>query len=111
MIKRKQLKILNLKFILLKEKKNQINIGIYPNDKKFEIKTNNNDIGKSDIIIDSALSGEDIEININHKYLTDSFQSLHNDSVSILFNGYNKAVIISAIGDISFLYLIMPMNK
>ena len=58
-----------------------------------------------------GLPGEEIEINFNHKYIIDCFQSIDCDSVSLSFNGLNKPVVIKGIGDKTFTYLVMPMNR
>ncbi len=90
---------------------NQLTFKISPEGKKFEIESKNNTVGETNYTIDSALEGEDILINVNHRYFTDCFQSITTDSVSISFSGQAKPIIISGIGDTSFLYLVMPMNR
>ncbi len=96
---------------IFSDKFNQIHMTVLPHDKVFEIKTNNSDIGEYVQKVDSSLSGENIEMNFNHKYIADSFQSLDSDSISFTFNGQNKPLIIQGVSDKSFLYLVMPMNK
>ena len=90
---------------------NQINFYINPKEKIFKISSKNENIGEIVDNIDAALSGEIIDINLNYKYISDSFQSIYSDSVSLLFSGLNKPVIVRGIGDNSFFYLMMPMNK
>lgn len=96
---------------IFSDKFNQINFKINPNLKLCEIKTKNNDIGENKTTIDSAISGDPIEINFNYKYIIDCFQSIDSDSVTLQFNGINKPMIISPISDGSFRYLVMPMNR
>ena len=93
------------------DKFNQINFKIDPISKTCEIKTKNNDIGENKTQLDSAISGEPIEINFNYKYIIDCFQSIDSDSVSLNFNSMNKPMIISPVSDTSFRYLVMPMNR
>ncbi len=93
------------------DKFNQINIKIDPPAKKCQIKTKNNDVGENTTILDSAITGEFIEINFNYKYIVDCFQSIDSDSVSLVFNGLNKPVIITPVSDTSFRYIVMPMNR
>jgi DNA polymerase-3 subunit beta len=90
---------------------NQINIKALPSKKTFELTTKNSNIGENLNKIDANLSGEDIEINFNYKYITDCFQSIDSDSVSLDFNGLNRPIVIKGVSDNSFLYLVMPMNK
>ncbi len=93
------------------DKFNQINIKIDPQTKKCHLKTKNNDIGENITILDSAITGEAIDINFNHKYITDCLQSIDSDSVCLAFNGLNKPVIVTPVSDTSFRYIVMPMNR
>lgn len=90
---------------------NQLSMKVHPSKKMFELKTRNSDVGENVNKIDAALSGEDLDINFNHKYIVDCFQSIDSDSVTLQFNGLNRPVIIRGVSDKSFMYLVMPMNK
>ena len=79
--------------------------------KTLEIKTKNNDVGENTTNLSAALTGEDIQISFNYKNIFDCFQSVDADSLSLSFNGLNKALIIKGVGDKTFFYLAMPMNK
>ncbi len=96
---------------LFSDKFNQIVLNIKPKDKKFEIESKNNDIGENISLVDGALSGEEVSANFNYKYVLDCFQSIEADSLSLELSGNNKAMIIRGVGDTSFLYLVMPMNR
>jgi DNA polymerase III sliding clamp (beta) subunit (PCNA family) len=58
-----------------------------------------------------ALSGENVSANFNYKYILDCFQSIAGDSLNLELNGSNRPMIIKAVGDASFMYLVMPMNR
>lgn len=96
---------------IFSDKFNQVNIEINPKEKIFQIKTKNNDVGECIKKIHGAVSGESLDINFNHRYLTDSFQSIDSDSLTLSFTGPNKPLVIKGLPDQSFLYLVMPMNK
>jgi DNA polymerase-3 subunit beta len=96
---------------IFSDKFNQINFKINPSSKKCEIKTKNSDVGENVTNLDSAITGEPIEINFNYKYIVDCFQSIDSDSVTMYFNGLNKPMVISPVSDTSFRYLVMPMNR
>lgn len=96
---------------IFSDKFNQINLRAEPTKKTFEVKTSNADLGESVNKIDAALTGEDVAVNFNHKYVTDCFSSLGTDSVTLSFNGLNRPLVIRGVGDSSFLYLVMPMNR
>lgn len=78
---------------------------------QIHIHSRNTDIGENNTSVDAAITGGDIEMYLNHKYLSDAFSALHGDSINFSFTEKNKPCIIKSVGDSSFLYLIMPMNR
>ncbi len=96
---------------VMSDKFNQINLVIYPVKKVFEMKTKNTELGENIYSIDAALSGKDIDISFNLKYVSDCLNSLTADSVSVSLNDVSKPMVIRGVGDKSFLYLVMPMNR
>jgi DNA polymerase-3 subunit beta len=96
---------------IFSDKLNQIVLTIRPEEKTFEIESKNTDIGENTTIIAGALSGEEVSANFNFKYILDCFQSISGDSLNLELNSNNKPMIIRAVGDPSFMYLIMPMNR
>ncbi len=96
---------------IFSDKFNQVNISVVGEAKKCEIRTKNNDIGENLSNIDAAITGEDIEINFNYKYIIDCFQSVDSDSVTLTFNGLHRPMIIMPTSDTTFRYIVMPMNR
>lgn len=92
------------------DKFNQITFEVDPEEKKFFIRTHNNDIGETTAYIDAAIQGDDIEMSFNYRYVTDCFQSITTDSISLSLSS-GRPMILKGVGDSSFLYLVMPMNK
>jgi DNA polymerase III subunit beta len=93
------------------DKFNQITISIKPTEKVFEVESKNVDIGENTTTLSGALTGESVSVNFNYKYILDCFQSIGSDSLNLKLNGSNKPMIIRPVGDSSFMYLIMPMNR
>lgn len=96
---------------IFSDKFNQVTFNIKPSEKVFEIEAKNSDIGENITLIAGALSGENITLNFNYKYIIDCFPSMSSDSLVLDFNGSNRPMIMRPIGDSSFLYLVMPMNR
>jgi DNA polymerase III subunit beta len=90
---------------------NQLSLRVSPKDKKFEIESKNSTVGESVQNVDAVLEGDEISINVNHRYFTDCFQSLMTDSLVLNFSGQAKPIVVKGVGDQSFLYLVMPMNQ
>ena len=96
---------------IFSDKFNQVTFNIKPEEKVFEIEAKNTDIGENVTLIGGVLSGENITLNFNYKYIIDCFASITTDSVNLIFSGSNRPMIIKPIGDPSFMYLVMPMNR
>lgn len=88
-----------------------ISLSVKPSESKFILSTKNNDVGESSTEVAAALTGEDLDINFNYRYINDSISSMGSDSISFDFSGANKPLVIKPVGDTSFLYLVMPMNR
>jgi len=90
---------------------NQVSVKVQPSKKTFEVQTKNSNVGESSNLITATLSGEEINMNFNYKYISDCFQSIDSDTINLRFNGLNKPVVIQGVSDRSFTYLVMPMNN
>lgn len=90
---------------------NQVKLKIDTKNKTLNIESKNNDVGESKESITASVSGEDLELNFNSKYLIDCMQSIFSDSLVLDFGGMGKPLIINGTTDKSFLYIVMPMNR
>ncbi len=95
----------------LSDKFNQITLHIKPKEKVFEIESKNNDVGENTTMVSAALTGDDVSLHFNVKYITDCFQSISSDSLVLELNGSSKPMLIKPVGDPLFMYVVMPMNK
>lgn len=89
----------------------QIGFTIDPKKRSCELHASHANVGSFKEQLDASITGEALSINFNYRYLLDCFQSISTDSVSLSFNGLGKPLIIRGVGDNSFLYLVMPMNR
>ncbi len=90
---------------------NQLTLKLSSKNKSFEIESKNSNVGESIHTVEAVVEGDDISINVNHRYFTDCFQSITTDSISLNFSGQAKPIIVQGVGDSSFLYIVMPMNQ
>jgi DNA polymerase III subunit beta len=88
-----------------------VKFNISPKDNSVKLMTKNNDLGESSTEIPSVISGDELDINFNYKYINDCLSTVNSDSVTFYFNGPGKPLVIKPVNDSSFLYLVMPMNK
>ncbi len=99
------------KMQIFADKFGKTSLHIYPNKSTFTASARNSDLGEVFDSPDATVSGEDLDIAFNHKYLADSLQSITSDSVSLSFAGAGKPLLIRGIDDSTFTYLVMPMNR
>ncbi|HMP67317.1 MAG TPA: DNA polymerase III subunit beta [Candidatus Paceibacterota bacterium] len=92
------------------DKFNQVIFSIFPEDGIFEINSNANGVGETKNILKSKITGENIKIAFNSKYIIDCFSSIKSDSVDLKFNGFDRPMIIQGSNDKSFLYLVSNIN-
>jgi len=95
---------------IFSDKFNRITFEIKPKEKHFRVITSNQDVGDSSNDIPAAINGSALTLNFNYKNIIDSFQSVTTDSLVFKF-GDKKPLMIQGIGDSSFTYITMPMNK
>ncbi|MEY4747282.1 MAG: hypothetical protein RLZZ416_331 [Candidatus Parcubacteria bacterium] len=88
-----------------------VGLHLYPKKKIFSATARSNEIGEMSDSIDSALSGEDLDINFHIGYLADCLPSIESDSVALGFSGAGKPLVIRGVSDTSFTYLVMPLNR
>jgi DNA polymerase-3 subunit beta len=96
---------------IFSDKFNKLSVKIKPKEKHFELSTKNADVGENSHVLESVCEGEDLEINFNYKYITDSLQSIESDSVILEFSGLTRPLVMKGTSDKSFTYLVMPINK
>ena len=89
----------------------QISFHLYPKKKIFTVTARSADVGEMSDSVEAAISGEDIDINFNLRYISDCLQSIKSDSVTLYFAGEGKPLIIKGVSDKEFLYMVMPLNK
>lgn len=93
------------------DKFHQVQFSIQPNKKRVTVKAKNPDVGEAVTHLDAVIEGEELEISFNLRYLTDVFQTLTTDSVTLSFGGVGRPMVLTCVGDSSFRYLVMPMNR
>jgi len=89
---------------------NKVNITTNKKNKTCEIKAKS-DKGENITKINAAILGDDINAHFNQKYIMDYLQSTNDDSLSLLFNGDNKPMIIKGVNNNSLLYIVTQYNK
>ncbi len=97
--------------LIFSDSLNQLHLTISPSEKLFEIESKNNTVGENVYAVEAIIEGDDLTINVNHRYLTDCFQSIPSDTVNLSFSGQTRPIVVTGLEDKTFMYLTMPMNK
>ena len=68
-------------------------------------------VGQVTHSIDIQKQGEDIEVKYNNKFFLDVLSTLQGDVITCNFTTPNKPLFIQSKQDVSFTYLLMPLNR
>lgn len=90
---------------------NQITFHLNPKGGSCVVEARSPEVGESSDEVRATLKGEMLDIHFNYRYITDCFTALTGDSVLMVFSGLGRPLVMKSIGDATFLYLVMPMNK
>jgi DNA polymerase-3 subunit beta len=90
---------------------NHVTLKLRPDDNLVEITSQNGEVGENTSLLPASVSGEELTINLNLRYLLDGLQAQSDPQITLQFNGRNKPILLSGTTDSSFRYLIMPLNR
>jgi len=90
---------------------NQTTLSVEPKNKVFTVHTEHQSVGETTDSLSAALEGEELTIRFNQRYLMDALHSISADSVTVQFAGQSHPAVVRPVGDTTFLYLVMPMNR
>lgn len=93
---------------LFSSKIQDIKLNFNPKNKKLSISASSSNIGEAKSSIKGEIKGEEIEININWKYLLDGLNAIDSSEVIFGLNDNMSPVMIMPVGDKSYFYILMP---
>lgn len=93
------------------DKFNQTTITLDTKQKLCTVHTESQSVGELTDTVHVALTGASITQSFNQRYLIDAFQSIRSDSVTFSLKGPGAPMVARGVGDTSFTYLVMPMNR
>lgn len=80
-------------------------------DTQCTLHSKNEAIGQVTHTIKATKTGEDIEVKYNNKYFLEVFSHLEGDVITCMFSTPNRPMFIRGTKDITFTYLLMPLNR
>ncbi|MFA6534498.1 MAG: DNA polymerase III subunit beta [Patescibacteria group bacterium] len=78
---------------------------------KFEILSQDPDLGENKSQITAEIKGGPININLNYRFLIDGLNNIKTKKIFLGFNSDSTPVIIKPVGEDDYLYLIMPIKN
>jgi DNA polymerase-3 subunit beta len=90
---------------------NRLTIKTYKDDDIIDIDSKNSNIGESTTRVEANISGDDVSMGFNHRYISEVLPHITTDSITLKFIDQNRPLIITPVGDTTFLYLVMPVNR
>ena len=67
-------------------------------------------VGRANDMIPASVTGNDVEIGFNNRYLLDALKNADTDEVRVLLNGSLQPMIIRPVSGQSFTFLVVPMR-
>lgn len=89
----------------------QVHLALKASEKMFMVSAASASVGETKDKIPAQLSGEDIEMNFNARYITDALAVVSGDGVQFSIAGEGKPMLITDSPARGFTYLVMPMNR
>lgn len=80
-------------------------------NKKCTVHSKSEKVGQVTHTINAVIEGEDIEVKYNNKFFLEVIPHIQGDSIQCMFTTPNKPLFIQGKQDISFIYLLMPLNR
>lgn len=78
---------------------------------KFEILSQDSDLGENKSQVEAEIKGGPISINLNYRFLIDGLNNIKTKKIFLGFNSDSTPVIIKPVSEDNYLYLIMPIKN
>jgi DNA polymerase-3 subunit beta len=95
---------------LFSSKINDLRLKVVPKKSLVEVFAQDAEIGENISELKGEIKGKEIEIIFNHKYLLDGLNNISSNKVILGLNGEASPGILKPVGDLSFIYVIMPIK-
>jgi len=93
------------------DKFNQIDFKVDSKDGEIEINSRNQEVGENISKLKVEVEGEEIEMSFNVRYIIDCLGLINTDQIKFQFMEKNRPLLLEGVGDDSFRYIVMPINR
>lgn len=95
---------------VLADKNNIVKLSINSNGQEISISVDSPDVATGQESMPAQISGDDLDIAFNVKYLLDGLKALPSNEIQLQLNNATNPVILTPIGALKMTYLIMPVQ-
>lgn len=95
---------------LFSGKVNNIQLSIFPKNSSIDISAKDIDLGENKSQLEAKITGKDLDVVFNYRYLLDGLNNIFSDKVIIGLNSSSSPVAIKPVGDDSYNYIVMPIK-
>ncbi|NSW52789.1 MAG: DNA polymerase III subunit beta [Anaerolineae bacterium] len=99
--------------IIAREGSNVVVMNVMPENggpARVQLSAQSEETGQSEIVVDAALSGPELQIAFNVKYLREALDVINTPNVILEANAKNTPAMLCPAGDNSFQHIVMPMH-
>lgn len=89
---------------------NEVVLKITAKEKQVEIFSQDADIGEASLNIPAKIEGSSIKVSFNWKFLIDGLVNIKSSEIVFEFQGDDGPAVIRPVGDVSYLYVVMPIK-
>jgi len=89
---------------------NNVELKLSPKSKVLEINAETSEVGSNNSKIPAEISGKELAVIYNYKYLLDGFNSISGDQAVLKVNGEGMPTVLTSDTDKNFLYIIMSIR-
>jgi DNA polymerase III subunit beta len=96
--------------VLADQHNNLVKFTIDSAQQSLQLSVEAQDVGSGKEALEAQVTGDDIEIAFNVRYLLDGLKTINTQEISINLNGPLEQVIFSPLGGVKTIYLVMPVQ-
>lgn len=96
--------------VLADQKNNLVRFSIDSGNQKVSLSVDTQDVGSGQESLAAQVSGKDMEIAFNVKYLMDGLKALPSSEIQLQLNGATSPVILTPVSGLKMTYLVMPVQ-
>jgi DNA polymerase-3 subunit beta len=96
--------------VLADQKNNIVKLSLNQACQEFALSVDAQDVGSAKETISAQISGEDLDVAFNVKYLLDGLKVITTADVQLQLNTATSPAILSPLGGVKMTYLVMPVQ-